>query len=123
MVIGINIQTEYYSTLLFAMGVGLAVNSIVNLLRYYYNTRPENIEAYQEKLHRQSIDLKDERKVQLRNRAGYLTWMIVMTGCFIGSFVAALFQAGSMIVGILAVAAVGQYILATVIYKHLCKKQ
>lgn len=120
--IGIRIQIDYYSTLIFACGVGMTASSIVQLLRFYHNTRPENIEAYEEKLRRQSINLKDERKIQLRNRAGYLTWFIVMAGCFVGSFVAAVVHAGSLIVGILAGAAVTQYIIATIIYKYLCRK-
>lgn len=120
--IGIRIQIDYYSTLIFACGVGMTASSIVQLLRFYHNTRPENIEAYEEKLRRQSINLKDERKIQLRNRAGYLTWFIVMAGCFVGSFVAAVVHAGSLIVGILAGAAIAQYIIATMIYKYLCRR-
>lgn len=52
----------------------------------------------------------------------YLTWMTGMAGCFAGSFVAALFHADSLIVGILAGAAVVQYIIATIIYRYLCRR-
>ena len=120
--ISIRIRIDYYSTLIFACGVGMTASSVMQFLRFYHNTRPENIEAYEEKLRRQSINLKDERKIQLRNRAGYLTWFIVMAGCFVGSFVAAVVHAGSMVVGILAGAAIAQYIIATIIYKYLCRK-
>ncbi len=121
-IIGIRIQIDYYSTLIFACGVGMTASSVIQFLRFYYNTRPENIEAYEEKLHRQSINLKDERKIQLRNRAGYLTWFIMMAGCFVGSFVAAVLHVGSLAVGILVGAAIAQYVIATIIYKYLCRK-
>lgn len=68
-IMGIRIRIDYYSTLIFACGVGMTASSVMQFLRFYHNTRPENIEAYEEKLHRQSINLKDERKIQLRNRA------------------------------------------------------
>ena len=44
---------------------------------------------------------------------GYLT---------LASFIAALFRAGTLIVCILAGVAVAEYILATIIYRYLCKK-
>lgn len=121
-VIGATIDVDYYSTMIFAMGFGMTFSSILQFVRYYHNTKPENIEAYRSKIHEQEINLKDERKVQLRNRAGYITWMITMVACFVASFIAALFRAGSVIVCILAGVAVVQYIIATIIYKYLCKK-
>ena len=74
MVTGVWISVDYYSTLIFAMGFGLTCSAVSQFIRHYYHTRPENIEAYREKTHRQEIYLKDERKIQLRNRAGYITW-------------------------------------------------
>lgn len=121
LVIGATIEIDYYSTMIFAMGFGMTSNSVLQFVRNYHNTKPENIEAYRNKMREQEIDLKDERKIQLRNRAGYITWAITMITCFVASFVAALFRAGAVTVGILAVAAVVQYIVATVIYKYLCK--
>lgn len=121
-VIGATIEVDYYSTLIFAMGFAMTFSSVLQFVRYYHNTKPENIEAYRSKIHEQEINLKDERKVQLRNRAGYITWMITMVACFAASFIAALFRAGSVIVCILAGVAVAQYIIATIIYKYLCKK-
>ena len=113
-IIGITIQVDYYSLLIFS--------SILQFLRYYHNTRPENLEAYRKKVRQQEINLKDERKIQLRNRAGYISWAVTMVACFIASFIAALFRAGTLIVCILAGVAVAEYILATIIYRYLCKK-
>lgn len=120
--IGATIQVDYYSSLIFGMGFALFISSIGQIVRYFYNTRPENVEAYRKKMHRQEIDLKDERKFQLRNRAGYITWAITMVVCFIGSFIAAIFRTGTFIVCILAGVAVAEYIIAIIIYGYLCKK-
>lgn len=120
---GLIIHIDYYSTLIFAMGFSLICSSIVQFIRFYHNTKPENIEAYREKIRQQSINLKDERKVQLRDHAGYLTWKVTTMTCFIAAFIAALFRAGALIVGILTGLAVAQYIAATIIYKYLCKKR
>lgn len=122
MVTGVWISVDYYSTLIFAMGFGLTCSAVSQFIRHYYHTRPENIEAYREKMRRQEIYLKDERKIQLRNQAGYITWAGTMVLCFIGAFVAALLHSEPLIIGLLAGAAVVQYLAATVVYKYLCKK-
>ena len=117
-IIGVTIQVDYYSSMIFAMGFALIFSSIMQLVRHYHHTRPENVEEYRKKVRQQEINLKDERKVQLRNRAGYISWAVTMVACFI----AALFRAGTLIVCILAGVAVAEYILATIIYRYLCKK-
>lgn len=121
-IIGITIQEDYYSSIIFAMGFALIFSTILQFVRYYHNTRPENIEVYRKKIRQQEIDLKDERKIQLRNRAGYISWVITMVACFIASFIATLFRAGTLIVCIFAGVAVAEYIFATIIYRYLCKK-
>ncbi len=94
----------------------------LQFVKYYHNTRAENIEAYRKKTRQQEIDLKDERKVMLRNRAGYMTWAITMIACFVASFIAALVRADTVFVCVLVGVAAAEYMLATIIYKYLCKK-
>lgn len=117
-IIGVVMNVDYYSSIIFGMGVGLSTNSCVQVLRYYHNTRPENMEAYQKKLKEQQIELMDERKVQLRNRAGYLAWAITMLGCFAVAFVAAMFRAETRVICLLSGLAIVEFIAATVIYKN-----
>lgn len=121
-IIGAVMNVDYYSSMIFAMGVGIATSSCIQFLRYYHNTRPGNVDAYQKKLKEQEIELRDERKVQLRNRAGYLTWAITMIGCFAASFMAALFRAEARVIGLLTGLAIVEFVAATIIYKFLCKK-
>ena len=120
-VIGVAIHIDYYSTLIFSMGFALVLSSVWQLVKEYHHTRPENAEAYREKIRQQEVDLKDERKIQLRHRAGYRTWEITMVALFAASFLASLFRAGTLTVCILAGAAAAEYIVATIIYRYLCK--
>lgn len=122
LVIGITVHIDYYSTLIFAMGFGLTFSSVMQLVRFYHNTRPETIDAYREKIHQQQINLKDERKIQLRNRAGYLTWAVTMILCFIASFIAAILRTEPWLVFLLAGIGVVEYLGAAIIYKYLSKK-
>ena len=121
-IIGAVMNVDYYSSMIFAIGVGIATSSCIQFLRYYHNTRPGNVDAYQKKLKEQEIELRDERKVQLRNRAGYLTWAITMIGCFAAAFIAALFRAEEWVVGLLSGLSIVEFVAANIIYKFLCKK-
>ena len=121
-IIGAVMNVDYYSSIIFAMGVGMTTSSCMQFFRYYHNTRPENVDAYQKRLKEQQIELRDERKVQLRNRAGYLTWAITMIGCFAAAFIAALFRAEAWVVGLLSGLSIVEFVAATIIYKFLCKK-
>ena len=121
-IIGAVMNVDYYSSMILAMGVGMTTSSCIQFFRYYHNTRPENVDAYQKRLKEQQIELRDERKVQLRNRAGYLTWAITMTGCFVAAFIAALLRAELWIISLLIGFAIVEYVAATIIYKFLCKK-
>lgn len=49
-IIGITIQEDYYSSIIFAVGVALIFSTIFQFVRYYHNTRPEKIEVYQQKM-------------------------------------------------------------------------
>lgn len=121
-IMGVTANIDYYSSLMIGMGTGCFVSSIVQFLREYRDTRPENAEAVRERKRKQTINLKDERKIQLRHQAGYMTFQITAIGCFVGAFVAAIFRLDAWIVGVLFVLAVVQYITANVIYKYLSTK-
>ncbi len=65
---------------------GLAVPGAVQVCRYVRWTRPGNAPRYRERLEQESIDLEDERKEMLHNRAGrsaYLLGMLVTAGAIL----------------------------------------
>lgn len=123
LIIGLAFLTGYYSTLLCSIGFGMIFSTIMQFVMAYRNTRPEHIDAYREKIRQQRINLKDERKVQLRFRAGYITWKYAMIGCFAASFLAAVLNAPPAVTASLAAAAFVQYAAALCIYRYLCKKE
>ena len=122
MVVGLKLDIEYYSTLLFAVGFAFVSNGNVRVVRNWYHMRPKKKKKYQEKLHQQQINIKDERKIQLRHHAGYIAWAATMVLCFVGAFVMSLFQGYTILVTVLFGLAVAEYVAATVIYKYLCRK-
>lgn len=113
-------NVEYYDTLVWATGVGLAVSAAVNLFREYRNTRPRNRQAYEEKLAWQKINIKDERKQSLRHLAVYRTFQIFILGGLVAGTVLIWLRADRMIVWTIFVIVIGQYVVASVIYKYLC---
>ncbi len=122
-IIGLTIDIEYYyASMFFSMGIAGTTASVVWLIKHIHNTKPENIEAYQEKVREQNINMKDERKNQIRHRSGYITWLITIIAFFIASFIAAWLRADKMIIAILFIVAVLEYVVALIIYKYLCNK-
>ena len=121
-VVGLKIDMDYYSTLIFATGFGMAVNAAANLIREYHRTRPENKADYEQKRKEQRINLKDERKVFLRYKAAYRTMQFSMLVCFFGSGVLAWVRADVKIMTVLFALAVAKYVIASVIYKYFCAK-
>lgn len=119
---GCIMKSDYYSTLVFAMGVGFSVSAAFNLYREYRNTRPENREKYEAKMKEQAINLIDERKVFLRYKASYRTMQLSIMVCFFGAGILAWFKASTIIITVLFVMALAQYLIASVIYKYFCAK-
>lgn len=122
-IIGLTTDIEYYyASMFFSMGIAGTTASVTWLIKHIHNTRPENIAAYQEKVREQNINMKDERKNQIRHRAGYITWLITIITFFIASFIAAWLRADKIIIAFLFIVAVLEYSVALIIYKHLCNK-
>lgn len=122
MIAGLKTDRDYYSTLLFASGFAMAANALVNLVRKYHNTRPENRAEYERKIKEQSINLKDERKVYLRYKAAYRTMQLTVMVCFFGSGILAWLRGNIVVISVLFAIAVSQYVVAGLIYKYLCSK-
>ena len=74
------------SAILCGIGGGWFFNGLVQLRRYVKWTRPENAEAYRERLEREQIDLHDERKEMLRNKSGRYAYMLGLAVCCIAIF-------------------------------------
>lgn len=69
------------SSLIVGFGAGMLSSGAVQLVRYRRWTRPENRDAYRERLEAEQIELRDERKAMLRDRAGRYAWLLGMALC------------------------------------------
>lgn len=68
--------------LLAGIGGGMIGGGGVIVIKYLYWTRPQHTDAYREKLEQEDIDLHDERKEQLRNKAGRYAYIVgLLTVC------------------------------------------
>lgn len=112
------IDTDYYSTLFYAMGFGLAFASCVQLLKIYYYEMPKNKEKL-ENINREIIS--DERKVFLRMKAGSLVYQLMTFVYLFVAFVLALLHIEAWIIGIIFGLFLLQTFLGIVLYKHFEK--
>ena len=71
------IDTDYYATLFYAMGFGLAFASGVQLLKICYYEMPKNKEKLQNINRENHINNVDERKIFLRMKAGSLVYQLM----------------------------------------------
>lgn len=78
------------SSLLCGFGGGLLGSGILQLRRYLKWSRPENAEAYREKLEQEQIDLGDERKQMLRDKAGRYAYILSLAVGLLATFVVSL---------------------------------
>ena len=69
------------SSLCVGFGAGMLSSGAVQLVRYRKWTRPENRDAYQERLEAEQIELRDERKAMLRERSGHRAYVLGMVLC------------------------------------------
>lgn len=112
------IDSDYYSTLFYAMGFGLAFASCVQLLKIYYYEMPKNKEKL-ENINREIIS--DERKVFLRMKAGSLVYQLMTFVYLFVAFVLALLHIEAWIIGIIFGLFLLQTFLGIVLYKHFEK--
>lgn len=119
---GIVLDIDYYSSLMIGCGAAMSLNCLANWIREYHYNKPENREAYRQKIKKQKIDSKDERKIYIRYKSGYITWAGFMVIYFITAFVLSLLRVNFLVILFCFVMAVVHYLAATVIYKCLCRK-
>lgn len=127
LVIALNFESRLESLLFGFTGAGICSGAVI-LWKYYYWTRPENKNKYQEKIEHENIELHDERKTILRDKSGryaYIIGLIVMSvSIVIFSIMSSLniIENPKLIITYLAGFLVFQYIIGILIFNHLNKK-
>jgi len=119
---GILTHFDYYSTLLFAIGCGLASSSIVHMARMIYWQNPKRRDEFTKKKQEAHVNSIDERKQLIRMKSGQITYQI-MTFSLLGlSFVLALFRVSSLVVALLFILFILNWAVGTVVY-HVLEKR
>lgn len=84
------VKADYYSTMIFSMGVGIMAASIVQIIRITYWQNPKRYAEYEAKKKEAHINSVDERKQYLRMKAGHVTYQIMTFSLLILSLILAL---------------------------------
>lgn len=111
-----------FQSLLCGFAGAFIIPGITMCYKYFYCSKPENKEKYNEKTENEYIELHDELKEQLRNKSGryaYITNIIIL----LFSILSFLYENIDIkyIVVFLSGLLVFQYILGIIIYKKLLK--
>lgn len=127
MVIALNFKSRLESLLFGFAGAGICSGAVI-LWKYYYWTRPENRDRYQDKIENKNIELHDERKTILRDKSGRYTYIIglivLSVSIVIFSIMGSLniIENTKLIISYLAGFLVFQYITGILIFNYLNKK-
>ena len=120
--VGLLTKFDYYSTLIFAMGCGMASSSMVYLFRIVYWQNPKRHSEYEAKMREAHIDKVDERKQYLRMKAGYITYQIMAFVLLSISFILALLRVSTWATGITFLLFILHWVVGIVVYRDLEKK-
>ena len=115
-------------SLLFGFAAGAICSGIIMTCKYFYWSSPKNRERYQEKLEAEKIELHDEMKEKLRDKAGRYT-------CVLGAVVVSISIVAFSVLGKLGLVEnsrtivlylggylVFQIVVSIAIFYHLLKK-
>lgn len=107
-----------------------AAPGTMQVCKYVKWTNPKNAPIYQERLEQERIDLRDERKIMLRDRSGRYAYVLGLLAAALAIFAFAILEAlgavgeaeARLMVLTLAGYAVFQLLAGWVIYRMLDKK-
>ncbi|AWH76792.1 hypothetical protein ACTPDT_07385 [Clostridioides difficile] len=106
-----------------ALGPGICM-----ILQYMYWSKPERAVDYEEKIKNQRIEMNDERRVMLRDKAGRITNQIMSYVLVILIFIVSILSVFSVMViskwvlVVLGLLILFQFICSVVVYNKLDKK-
>ena len=122
LIAGLLLQMEYYSTLIFAVGVAILVSALTQQARLCYWTSPKHRTEYEARQQEAHIDRVDERKQYLRMRAGYVTYQIMTLGLLGLAFVLTLFRVEAWVIAMVFGLFILQWVIGTAVYRRLEKQ-
>jgi hypothetical protein len=116
------VKADYYSTMIFSMGVGIMAASIVQIIRITYWQNPKRYEEYEAKKKEAHINSVDERKQYLRMKAGHVTYQIMTFSLLILSLILALVRVEVWIIAMIFLLFVLQWLIGVIVF-HMLEKR
>lgn len=116
------VKADYYSTMIFSMGVGIMAASIVQIIRITYWQNPKRYAEYEVKKREAHINSVDERKQYLRMKAGHVTYQIMTFSLLILSLILALIRAEVWITAMIFLLFVFQWLVGVIVFRILEKR-
>lgn len=116
------VKADYYSTMIFSMGVGIMAASIVQIFRITYWQNPKRYAEYEAKKKEAHINSVDERKQYLRMKAGHVTYQIMTFSLLILSLILALIRAEVWITAMIFLLFVFQWLVGVIVFRILEKR-
>lgn len=116
------VKADYYSTMIFSMGVGIMAASIVQIIRITYWQNPKRYAEYEVKKREAHINSVDERKQYLRMKAGHVTYQIMTFSLLILSLILALIRVEVWIMAMIFLLFVLQWLVGVIVFRILEKR-
>ena len=120
--VGFFVKVDYYSTMIFSMGVGLMVAAIVQIIRITYWQNPKRYMEYEAKKREAYINNVDERKQYLRMKAGHVTYQIMTFSLLILSLILALIRVEAWIIAMIFLLFILQWLVGVIAF-HMLEKR
>lgn len=119
---GFFIKSDYYSNMMFSMGVGVMAASVVQIIRIIYWESPKRYAEYEAKKKEEHINSVDERKQYLRMKSGHVTYQIMTFSLIILSLILALVRAKAWIIAMIFFLFVFQWLVGVIVFRILEKR-
>lgn len=125
--IELNFETKSEGMLYFFGFVGFLYGGL-SLYKYFYWSKPENKEKYKEKTEERNIELDDERKTILRDKAGRYTYNIGLSVTSVAVIILTVIHSFNnmanynLMILYLSGYMISQYVIGVLIYNYLNKK-
>lgn len=120
--LGFFVNVDYYSTMIFSMGIGIMAASIVQIVRITYWQNPKRYAEYEAKKKEARINSVDERKQYLRMKAGHVTYQIMTFSLLILSLILALIRVEAWIIAMIFLLFVLQWLVGVIVFRILEKR-
>ena len=116
------VKADYYSTMIFSMGVGIMAASIIQIIRITYWQNPKRYAEYEAKKKEAHINSVDERKQYLRMKAGHVTYQIMTFSLLILSLILVLIRVEVWIIAMIFLLFVLQWLVGVIVFRILEKR-